>query len=241
LLEERVTFAAVRKVKKFVKSIPVLGPVATKLFGKKIPVNQTFPGSANYWENRYAKGGNSGSGSYDRLAEFKAEVLNKFVADNDISTIIELGCGDGNQLKLAKYPSYVGFDVSQTAITHCRQLFTEDKSKSFERSTPDSLSAHQAQLTLSLDVLFHLIESDVFEAYMRDLFRMSTAHVVIYSSNFEKDQTYHEKDRKFTDWISSYIDGWKLIKHLPNRYPFDPQNPTETSKADFYFYEKLAS
>jgi hypothetical protein len=32
--------------------------------------------SANYWERRYADGGTSGSGSYGRLAEFKATFLN---------------------------------------------------------------------------------------------------------------------------------------------------------------------
>ena len=34
-----------------------------------------FPGSAEYWENRYAYGGSSGQGSYGRLAKFKAEVV----------------------------------------------------------------------------------------------------------------------------------------------------------------------
>lgn len=36
--------------------------------------------SKNYWENRYKSGGNSGAGSYSNLAEFKAEIINEFVA-----------------------------------------------------------------------------------------------------------------------------------------------------------------
>lgn len=35
-----------------------------------------FPGTADYWENRYAKGGTSGAGSYGRQAEWKAEIVN---------------------------------------------------------------------------------------------------------------------------------------------------------------------
>ncbi|MBI9084342.1 MAG: hypothetical protein JEZ11_12140 [Desulfobacterales bacterium] len=72
-----------------------------------------------YWERRYAQGGTSGAGSYGRLAEFKAEVLNTFVEERGVQNIIEFGCGDGNQLSLAKYPSYVGLDASKTAVTQC--------------------------------------------------------------------------------------------------------------------------
>ena len=32
--------------------------------------------SKKYWENRYKKGGNSGTGSYSNLAEWKAEIIN---------------------------------------------------------------------------------------------------------------------------------------------------------------------
>ena len=35
--------------------------------------------SSKYWERRYEQGDNSGSGSYNHLARFKADILNKFV------------------------------------------------------------------------------------------------------------------------------------------------------------------
>jgi len=44
----------------------------------------------NYWENRYKNNGNSGAGSYGRLAEFKAEIINKFIADKNINSVIIL-------------------------------------------------------------------------------------------------------------------------------------------------------
>lgn len=78
-----------------------------------------FTNSKSYWESRYQKGGNSGFGSYGRLAKFKAEVLNDFVAKNSIQSVMEFGCGDGNQLKLAVYPKYIGLDVSPKAIKRC--------------------------------------------------------------------------------------------------------------------------
>ena len=49
----------------------------------------------------YASGGSSGPGSYGRLAAGKADFLNRFVEDHQIKTVLEIGCGDGNQLSLA--------------------------------------------------------------------------------------------------------------------------------------------
>lgn len=224
--------------KSFIKSIPVLGPIAKAVFGKKAPSNDQFPGSANYWENRYAQGGNSGSGSYNRLAEFKAEIINNFVARNHVQSVIEFGCGDGNQLELAEYPDYIGLDVSETILDQCRQRYEGDTSKQFQISNPLTNKDLRADLTLSLDVLFHLIEQEVFENYLRELFASSERYVIIYSSNFEKEQTFHEKDRKFTDWVEKNIQGWEMIEHIPNRFPFDLEDPDNTSKADFFFYRK---
>ena len=42
-----------------------------------------------YWEKRYSEGGDSGNGSYGKLAEFKAKIINRFVKENQIKTIIE--------------------------------------------------------------------------------------------------------------------------------------------------------
>ena len=86
--------------------------------------------SKRYWENRYLSGGNSGDGSYGKYAEFKAKVLNDFVKENQIKEVIEFGCGDGNQLSLAKYPKYTGIDVSGKAIDLCITKHKNDPKKS---------------------------------------------------------------------------------------------------------------
>jgi protein O-GlcNAc transferase len=63
----------------------------------------------NEQEKRYEMNGNSGAGSYGRLANFKAEVINEFVKIRLVKTVIELGMGDGNQLQLSECPYYNGF------------------------------------------------------------------------------------------------------------------------------------
>ncbi|MGZ4333195.1 MAG: hypothetical protein ACXVRJ_02835, partial [Gaiellaceae bacterium] len=85
-----------------------------------------FRDSASYWERRYRSGGDSGQGSYGPHADHKAAFLNGFVADRGIGSVIEFGCGDGNQLSLARYPTYLGLDVSQTAVRSCIRRFAGD-------------------------------------------------------------------------------------------------------------------
>ena len=85
-----------------------------------------FRGSARYWERNYARGGTSGPGSYNALAEAKAAFLNDFVRTRQVRSVIEFGCGDGHQLSLADYPAYIGLDVSRSAIELCKRRFAGD-------------------------------------------------------------------------------------------------------------------
>jgi SAM-dependent methyltransferase len=206
---------------------------------------KNFKGSAEYWEARYRQHGNSGSGSYQHLAEFKAEILNEFVAKHNISSVLEFGCGDGNQLTLAKYPEYVGLDVSATAIQMCIDLFKNDRSKSFylynTKAFQDHAGLFKADLALSLDVLFHLVEPEIFELYLRQLFESSRKYVIIYASDFnhEGEQIYqHDRRRNFTAFVNKNISGWKLLEVIKNKYPVKQYNE-KGSFSDFYIYEKL--
>lgn len=209
-----------------------------------MPDKQSFS-SKDYWEKRYSEGGNSGAGSYDKLADFKAEVLNQFVSENKIQTVTELGVGDGNQLRLAEYPHYLGLDVSKTSINMCRAIFAGDSSKHFELmgKPTDFLKKKSwiSELTVSLDVIFHLIEDTVFDKYMISLFNLSSKYVIIYSSNgsIKAEKAVHVKDRKFTKWVEKNLPNWKLMDTIKNRYPLNPgvKPNIDTSRSDFYFYQ----
>lgn len=230
-----------RIIKIQLSKAPLIGGIARRLYQSLAALNrhsQVFPGSERYWEQRYSDGANSGAGSYGLLAEFKAEVLNAFVARHDVQTVIEFGCGDGNQLKLAHYKSYHGFDVSQTAIRKCKELFESDPGKSFDLTR--SYKGEKADLSISLDVIYHLVEDPVFDTYMRMLFDASNAHVIIYSSNVEQSgsgTSAHVRHRNFTSWIEKNLCDWKLTDHLPNRYPIGPEAP-DGSLAEFYIYRR---
>lgn len=194
--------------------------------------------SADYWNQRYLSGGTSGTGSYGKLAAFKAEILNVFVKDNEVQDVIEFGCGDGAQLMLSDYPRYLGIDVSAEAIRLCREKFSEDASKTF--LLLQEYTGERADVSMSLDVTYHLVEDGVFSEYMDRLFNASRRFVVIYSSNYDAYDPAtapHIRHRKITRWVDEQKSCWNLRMHIPNRFEYRGDD-TRGSFADFYVYER---
>ena len=93
-------------------------------------------------------------------------------------------------------------------------------------------------VSISLDVIFHLVDQAVFDNYMNNLFSASKKIVVIYSSNLELEAPApHVKHRKFDDWINKNKQEWHLESLLPNKYPFEDDLNSQ-SMSDFYVYKK---
>lgn len=202
----------------------------------RILINSTrFSDSGNYWNERYSKGRNSGEGSYGELAHFKARVLNDFVAKNSVQSVIEFGSGDGNQLKLANYPQYTGVDVSRVAVDRANQDFASDGTKKF--LTTEEYSGERADLALSLDVIYHLVEDQVFSDYMNRLFEAALRFVVLYSSNCDGLMTDspHVRHREFTKWVAQRFPSVPAPEVVINPFPIGLRSH-ETSFAHFFIY-----
>ena len=193
--------------------------------------------SSDYWEKRYSLGKNSGVGSYGELAVYKADIINSFIENQEIDSVMEFGCGDGNQLSYYKIKKYIGIDVSETAISICKDKYKYDNRKEFivyneYKSKKDEIK--NADLTLSIDVLFHLVEDHVFKEYITELFERSDNYVIIYSTNFNKKyKSPHQLDREFTSFIQTNINNFKLVKKVKNPFKGDK------TMSDFYIYKKL--
>ena len=201
-----------------------------------------FSSSRQYWEERYRAGGTSGSGSYGRLAKFKSEILNDFLKSHPVQTVIEFGCGDGNQLLYMNYPEYVGIDVSSDALGRAAKKFKKDSTKQFFLSGSSEFKASGKDtgndLSLSLDVIYHLVEDEVFHQYMTELFAASGKFVIVYASNMDRPPDNHVRHRKFTNWVDAHAAQWELIETINNRFPYDVENPNETSWADFFIFQR---
>lgn len=204
--------------------------------------NRRFQGTAAYWEKRYASGGHSGAGSYDKLADFKATVVNSFIKKNQVTSVVEFGCGDGNQLALGEYPKYIGLDVSKSSIRICAEKHAKDPHKNFfiydSQAFIDNSGIFKSDLAMSLDVIYHIIEDEAFSSYMHHLFNSAKTYVIIYSTDFDSKQTFHVKHRNFTKWIETNLPAWKLMETIKNQHPHDPSD-VYTSNADFFIYKTV--
>ncbi len=219
-------------VKDFIRPIP--GARQVSLIRQRL----AFTGSARYWDQHYSRGGTSGDGSYGALAAAKAKFLNEFVADNRVSSVIEFGCGDGHQLSLADYPRYIGLDVSRRAVEICQQRFADDWSKSFflydGPCFVDHAGLFRSDLAISLDVIYHLVERDVFQLYTEHLFAAAERYVVIYATNREIPGTApHVRHRHFSPWVEENFPDWRLAEVIPGANP-------GLGCADFFVYEHVS-
>jgi FkbM family methyltransferase len=201
-------------------------------------------GTKEYWDSRYKSGGSSGEGSYGRLRDHKSYVINQFALSYGISGAIDLGCGDGNQLSSFQFQSITGFDISSEAIKICKNKFQGDDSKKFEIYSPAEWNCENKNLTslsLSLDVLFCILEDDLFHVYLTQLFDLYNRFVIIYSDNTNEktDNTPYIKHRNFTDWVKSNRPDWTLAGFLPNRFPVvQGENGSNKSFCNFYIYSR---
>ncbi|NRB05278.1 MAG: hypothetical protein HRU30_18655 [Rhodobacteraceae bacterium] len=194
--------------------------------------------SAHYWQKRYKRGGNSGAGSYGRLAGYKADYINDLVEDRSIDTVYEMGFGDGNQSSLFDFPNYVATDVSELAVDRGAAQFSDRPGWAFYVSGQDPETTYD--LTMSLDVIYHLVEDEVFEGYVRELFAKSRRYVLIYASNHdEQHKASHVRHRHFTKWITENLPQATLIETPEHPYASDPEDidPKDKSFASFYLYE----
>lgn len=199
---------------------------------------------AGYWENRYSSNGNSGAGSYGCVAEFKVGQLCKLFADHAIQSMIDLGPGDGNVFSMLKKNGclprrYAGFDVSKTAVDRLRQKFPGHAFYHYDGaySSIEDAGVGVADLSMSLDVIFHLVDDRVFEAYMDCLWRASARWIVVFSSNSDTmvDGANHVRHRRWTSWLERNHDGeFELMQVLPLVLP-------QFSFSDWYLIKKTKS
>jgi hypothetical protein len=75
-------------------------------------------------------------------------------------------------------------------------------------------------LTLSMDVIYHLIEDEVYNDYMTKLVNLKSKYLIIYANNEDKNFAAHMKSRKFTE-NELLNENYKLHNQVKNQYPYD--------------------
>ena len=137
-----------------------------------------------------------------------------------------MGCGDGNNLSLYKgFQKYYGYDVSKTIINQNVKTFTEQK---YVFKVINDVELPLSDLYMSLDVIYHLVETLVYKKHIKQLFGNKSRFVLIYSSNFKSPRSFHVRHRNFT-------------KDVPNNYRLIQKSIKgfKDSSAQFFLFEKF--
>jgi SAM-dependent methyltransferase len=193
-----------------------------------------------YWENRYRNGGDSGHGSQGNLAGFKTEVINNIIEKFQIKRVVEWGCGDGRLCGTYKAEEYFGLDVSDYVIEKNKEKYADRIPQKMRFMTYDGskIEVGKYDLSLSLDVIYHLIDEGMFEDYMYNLFNSSSNIVVIYSiDNDNLLGAAHIKYRKHTGFIEREFKEFDLIKVIDNMYPTNKFG-AGGSDCSFFVYQR---
>lgn len=188
---------------------------------------------AGYWERRYRDGRTSGAGSEGDEGAYKAAYLSKFIADHDVKTVVDWGCGDGQVLELVDLHGayYRGMDISPTIVDRMTVKFPL-----LDFSVPTRRGRHVGSpfdLALSFDVLFHLPDEVDYTDYLGQLFGSAEKFVMIYSTNYAGGRTArHVYRREFTPDVAELFPDWELTT---------VETPLREGLASFFVYEKKVS
>jgi len=131
----------------------------------------------NYWDKRYADGGNSGCGSTGHLREWKWNTIKRFV--ESIDEVIDVGCGDLSFWDTTTLPEgYVGIDASEVIITKNKLQYPNAR---FYKSMSSAPLGIVAPIVFCFDMLFHIMDDDVYKGTIENLCRMSSDYIFIYT------------------------------------------------------------
>jgi hypothetical protein len=124
--------------------------------------------------------------------------------------------------------------------------FADDPSKSFALYDPecfsDSAGLITADLVLSLDVIYHLIEDGVYDLHLRHVFGAARRYVVLFTSDAENPSLSgefapHVRNRPVLRDVAERFPAWRLRERIDNPRPWSREN-TSGSIADFFVYER---
>jgi len=131
----------------------------------------------NYWDERYNSGGTSGCGSIGELRCWKWDTIKQHV--NPLSEVIDVGCGDLSFWDGKTLPDrYVGLDssgiiIERNKITHPNNIF-------FRVASSEPLGI-VAPVVFCFDMLFHIMDGDIYWKTIANLCSMSSEYIFIYT------------------------------------------------------------
>lgn len=137
---------------------------------------EAFP-NATFWDWRYATNPTLGSGVGSRGVplESKRRLLRSVVEVVRPSSVLDVGCGDGEATRALPLPGYVGIDLSKESIARASAGRPDGR----YRVGTLGESHEQADLTLCLDVLIHQADAAQYRRLVAELVESTRTALVV--------------------------------------------------------------
>ena len=139
-----------------------------------------------FWNERYRTLPwlGSGPGSRGIAQQYKASLLEKALLKNDITSVVDVGCGDLCWLRTDRLSAddlegirYVGLDISEAAVEANRRTFPSLEFELYDLGR-DPLPIH-ADLVLCFDVLIHQTSREQFTTCLNHLLDGIERHALV--------------------------------------------------------------
>jgi trans-aconitate methyltransferase len=186
---------------------------------------RTWDGVLDYWRNRHRRRRGTwqavGSGSVGHLAEWKVDLVNTLVCENGARSLLDLGCGDGRVSEGFEVETYLGLDPSPVAVAEARKRVGDRTGWSVQEYEPAAIMGQTppADVSVSLDVVFHLIDDRLYFAYLTHLFHCTRMAVGIYSTNWDGPAHAHMRHRNVEQDVADWFPGWYLDESVAPPWP----------------------
>tara|TARA_R110000772_G_scaffold40132_14_gene94001 strand:- start:618 stop:899 length:282 start_codon:yes stop_codon:yes gene_type:complete len=91
-------------------------------------------------------------------------------------------------------------------------------------------------------VIYHLIEDEIYDAYLANLFEASSRYTLIYASNFEhfSPELPHVRHRQFGRDVADRFPEWELVEAFDNPYAKPHSSKEYGSFAKFFLFRKCS-
>jgi SAM-dependent methyltransferase len=188
--------------------------------------------NVRYWERRYRAGRSSGRGSEGQIALAKAVYVNRVIERESVASIIDWGVGDGTVMShVTGEVGYTGVDISPTILARLRRKF--GSRGEFLLADIAALRHLHADMALSMDVIFHLVNDLDYERYLSRLFDSANRFVLICSTDFDDEgrSARHVRHRHWTSKVRARFPQWILDEVGPWAVGFD-------DRSAFYLYKR---
>ena len=163
--------------------------------------------------------GFSGSGSSVKNAKIYMQFLQKFLKDNNIKSVVDVGCGDWTFSQYIDWSgiNYIGYDVVKSVIEMNKRRFS---GQNFQFIMGDALNTNlpAADLLICKDVLQHLPNSDIL-LFLKQCSKFK--HCLITNDCDPKTGTSSNRDISFRgdcrpiDLIQApfFVKGFKVLSY----------------------------